>query len=391
MNKKPRKRKNKYTDEYLKNVLLNKAEELGRTPKKREVPHYSIMLERLGNGSWLKVIELVNLPQNDNVYSNTYTKEELIKIMKDWHKKNGRVPRMKDFNSEQGLPSFGTYLGKFNKRWSEIVYDILELETLNGPERRFKSKGELILAFRNEFYKIMPKNRKEFDMNKTSDFPYLDAIKSTYGLEYVDLMTLAGIEHTSKTQKEKWKELLVNAIADHGYPPSVKVLESKYGILHNSLRHHLGNYNDALKDLGFTPSHTMREDVTEDSDELLQDYIEYSRQLGKLATIADIKQNPNMRGYKAYSNRFGSMYELKRKANEVLNFSDLISDNRKYTKKWIAKELLRLKNIKGSRLTLAEIQKNKNLPDPTTINKYFRTTKMSEVWGEIQKEGKQEL
>lgn len=52
---------NKYTDEYLKTVLLNKRKELGRTPKKSEVPHCCAIAQRFGEGNWNKALE--NIPQ----------------------------------------------------------------------------------------------------------------------------------------------------------------------------------------------------------------------------------------------------------------------------------------------------------------------------------------
>ncbi|WP_047384796.1 MULTISPECIES: hypothetical protein [unclassified Cetobacterium] len=56
-----------------------------------------------------------------------------------------------------------------------------------------------------------------------------------------------------------------------------------------------------------------------------------------------------------------------------------------YSKEDIVKALLIARAEKGRRLSQSEINKNKELPSLETILKFFKTTKISKVWDEIEK------
>lgn len=64
----------KYTDEYLKKVLLDKAKELGRTPSRREVKHGNAIAQRFGNGSYDNAVIHFGLKPN---FSKVNKKETL--------------------------------------------------------------------------------------------------------------------------------------------------------------------------------------------------------------------------------------------------------------------------------------------------------------------------
>ncbi|MDS1006431.1 homing endonuclease associated repeat-containing protein [Clostridium sporogenes] len=102
--------KNKYTDEYLKTIVLNKQKELGRTPKRREVsPHGSAIAQRFGEGKWNKALSKLGLEVN---IPKSYTKNELIQIMKDWYKEKKIIPSVNTFSNNENLPDPKTHIEK---------------------------------------------------------------------------------------------------------------------------------------------------------------------------------------------------------------------------------------------------------------------------------------
>ncbi|MGU8835860.1 homing endonuclease associated repeat-containing protein [Clostridium perfringens] len=69
--------KKRYTDEYLKKVLLDKAKELGRTPSRREVKHGTAISQRFGNGSYDDALRCVGLKPNYSRFNKRKPKETL--------------------------------------------------------------------------------------------------------------------------------------------------------------------------------------------------------------------------------------------------------------------------------------------------------------------------
>ncbi|MCD3319511.1 DUF4046 domain-containing protein [Clostridium botulinum D/C] len=61
----------KYTNEYLKNIFLDKAQELGRPPKRREIKHGSVIATRFGDGSYAEALKYFGY------YKNTKSKAQI--------------------------------------------------------------------------------------------------------------------------------------------------------------------------------------------------------------------------------------------------------------------------------------------------------------------------
>ncbi|KRT87142.1 MULTISPECIES: homing endonuclease associated repeat-containing protein [Bacillus] len=94
----------KYTKEELIEILQQRANELGRSPQKSEVKQAGIIARRFG--SFKKGLEAAGL----SPHKNGYTKEKLIEIVQQKAKELGRPPRMHEFKQANSvIHRFGSY------------------------------------------------------------------------------------------------------------------------------------------------------------------------------------------------------------------------------------------------------------------------------------------
>jgi hypothetical protein len=109
--------KKRYSDEELLNIIKQKAEGLGRTPKIKEVGHQWVILDRFSN--YNNALKLCGLIPN---IRETYTKEELLNIIKDKCKELGRTPRSNEVTDI--ITSIKYHFGTWNKALEEAQIDI---------------------------------------------------------------------------------------------------------------------------------------------------------------------------------------------------------------------------------------------------------------------------
>lgn len=105
----------KYTDRDFLKILRDKAGELGRTPKRREVRQNFAISARFG--SWNNALKAAGL----NPLKKRYTIEEYYKILRDWAKKHGKTPRSKDFAKDIYLPDPRTICRKCGMSWNGVI------------------------------------------------------------------------------------------------------------------------------------------------------------------------------------------------------------------------------------------------------------------------------
>ncbi|WP_395894883.1 homing endonuclease associated repeat-containing protein (plasmid) [Bacillus safensis subsp. safensis] len=97
----------KYTKDELIRILQNKAEELGRSPKFKEVPQRQSIVNHFGSfNNALRTAGLTPYP------IRRYTEEELINALKDKASELGRTPRTRDMRCRDAIRN---HFGSFNK------------------------------------------------------------------------------------------------------------------------------------------------------------------------------------------------------------------------------------------------------------------------------------
>ncbi|NMA58612.1 MAG: hypothetical protein GX954_07855 [Clostridium cochlearium] len=109
-------------------------------------------------------------------------------------------------------------------------------------------------------------------------------------------------------------------------------------------------------------------------------YIHYSNKIGKPASCTDLAKSKEIYNPGVFLIRFGSMKDLKEEAG----FPPIITNKTEYTKKGI-KNILKERYLEvGRRLTAEEIKLDNRLPAHATILRKFQTTKMEDIWKEIE-------
>ena len=127
-----------YSDEELLDLLRQKAENLDRTPTKREVdadlrmPSEGIYRYRFG--SYARAIELAQLVPNIG-RREEFSEEELIKMLRTKEKRLGRTPTRRDVDEDPKMPSGSCYISHF-KSWNKA----LEMAGLPVNRARKRSK-----------------------------------------------------------------------------------------------------------------------------------------------------------------------------------------------------------------------------------------------------------
>lgn len=368
-----------YEDDYLKEVLIDKSKELGRPPKRREVLHGAIIAKRIGNGSWCKALEVVGLQPT---VPKSYTKQQLTQILTDWYEVHKTYPEVNDFNTNQDLPDTTTYVKKFGMSWSNVVKNILGLELINYHIYSY-TEDEALSLFREEYCRISPISKEDFTTRKSRDIPSMEYYFRKFNVPWNKLKRLAGIDDIVciRRTEEEWINAIKKVIDELGYIPSTEKFEEYFD--HNSFRPYLGSYNEALIKAGFTPPNLSPIDVPETKEELLTKYIEFSKKLDRLAGINDLKFNNEIYNYDVFNLRFGSINNLKKEANKVLDFPYVEQDLRKFSKTDIANKLKEEYFKLGRKPTNKEIGGSPDLPAVRTILSYFLTTSMETVWSEI--------
>ena len=96
--------KQKYTKEELLDIIRAKAEELGRAPFGYEIPQRKVIVKNFG--SWDNALEAAGLYIN----RQKYTDEQLLEIIKEKAKELGRKPRRKDISQADTIAKrFGSW------------------------------------------------------------------------------------------------------------------------------------------------------------------------------------------------------------------------------------------------------------------------------------------
>lgn len=121
--------------------------------------------------------------------------------------------------------------------------------------------------------------------------------------------------------------------------------------------------------------------VTESNEELLEKYKKFSESIGAVngASLSQLKKYNFEYSNTVYTRRFGTWQNLKKLCGYEQKLGSF------YTKEEIVKSLLAAREKVGRRLSQSEINKDSTLPVLDTILKYFKTTKLSEVWDELEK------
>lgn len=248
------------------------------------------------------------------------------------------------------------------------------------------SDDQLLDLLKKEILKIGTTKIQDYERYKNKDkMPTHAYFLRRFNCSWNNLLLKIGIEekdiyNISRTDEE-YLDILRKLTRHLGYPPSISDLK-KAGYSEGIYSERFGNYNNALRKAGIEPKFLMSE-VTETDEQLLKMYIDFSCKIGKDdigASAMDLDTSEDIYNSGVFSIRFGGITELKK----IIGFKVEKISQKKYKKEDILKTLKIIYKKNGGRLKQIELKDIKNLPSQSTILRFFKTTKMSDVWKEVE-------
>lgn len=372
----------KYSDEDLLQMIRDKANELGRTPRIKEVEKSSTIIHRFS--SWKNALKRAGIIGNEVQYSD----DELIDIIHNWIDKHNKIPTTKDWDSDDTLPSTTTYRRRFDKTWSEILFYIGLNDTYKKSHYRYKemSDTEILAILKKDVSRIYADNgevtKELYETNKSVDGMSISGLKQRFNKNWNDLLLDMGIPkeriYNHKQTRDELIQILKDVAVQLDKTPSLKDLE-RLGYKTTRFTEEFDGFTNALLAAGLSLSRMEASEVAETKEELLKMYIDFSLKLGKPASSSDLNKSDKIYNAGVFKLRFCGMIGLKNEAGFSVQKNH---PNIRYSKKQLKRALIELYYQYKRRLTVKEL-KNHNLCN-TTILKYFRTTSLKKVWEEIE-------
>ncbi|MCY9186657.1 homing endonuclease associated repeat-containing protein [Bacillus halotolerans] len=315
-----------YTREDLVDILRRKAEELERTPKFKEVSQRTVIVKHFG--SFNKGLKAAGLKPNRKRSKNEYTKEELIEILQKRAKELGRTPKVKEVTQ---IGSIVKHFGGFNKGLEAAGLKILQ-------SKKQYTKEELIAILQ----------QKAKGLGRTPKAKEIKQYKSILNLfgSYKKALEAAGLIKNKKYTEKELISILQKRYKELGRIPKAKEV-SGYQIILN----HFGSFNAGLKAAGLTPN--TKKKYTED--ELISELQKKAKELGRTPKMREIGIA------QTYINRFGSF-------NKALKAAGL-TPNKMKTKTYTEKELIEALQHKAKEL--GRLPKGREIKQWATIRNHF--------------------
>ena len=245
---------------------------------------------------------------------------------------------------------------------------------------------ELLELIKNEYYRINPTGCWDFFKKRDRQIPCLQVLQKRFSLTFNEILMKAGISDDElnfvRRDAEQYLKKLKEIINQLEHAPSQIELK-KMGYTPKILKKYFGSYDEAIKKINCEltcKKSPVR--ICENKDELLKKYIQFSDKLVKPASYRELEDSNEIYNANIFRIRFGGMKGLKKEAGFQINDNN----NNKYTKEEIKEILKKLYIENNGRLKVKELCNNKELPVLATILTYFKTTKISDVWNEIEKE-----
>ncbi len=361
-------------------VLNDYAKKLEKTPNWHEVPHGAAIIAQFG--SWNKALEYANLAPLKDVDT---TIEYYFKTIKDWADENSESPTQMDFIIDPKLPDSKTIIQKTGMTWNELLLELnLEPNIVISDSVNYTDE-KLWAVFQEEYFQVVPTSSAEFD-EKRMKCPSATYLQKRFQMTWNQMLKKIGISDIHVyvySEEELISELkrVANIIND---VPSISDFDKHANISRGTLQNFFGSWNKAIEEAGFEIKYKSQDVVTETNEELLELYINFSKMINKSiegATGKDLDRSNEIYNCGVFCIRFGSMNELR----EAAGFKIHYPIRKKYTKPELIKLLKKERIKKGRRLTTKEIGNNPHFPALSTFLRYFKTTKFSDVWTEVEK------
>lgn len=241
---------------------------------------------------------------------------------------------------------------------------------------------ELLELIRKEYYRIQPKGFVEFFKKRDKRIPCYPSLKKRFNnVTYNRILELAGIKREElnffRSTDEEYIDKVNYLCKKLGRIPTCKELKEN-NICCNVLVKRFSSVQKFFDE--FETEYTMRKNtkVPDGKELLLKKYIEFSNKLGHPASTDELNYSKEIYNAGVFAIRFNGISGLKKAAGY-----DYIDKNKKWSKDKIHNLLISKRQEKGKRLVLSDLKGEISIQ---TVDKYYETTKIREVFDLIEKE-----
>ncbi|WP_242312061.1 homing endonuclease associated repeat-containing protein [Bacillus cereus group sp. BfR-BA-01331] len=378
----------KYSNDELIFIIQETAKRLDRSPKTSDISQSHTIINRFG--SWNGALKKAGLKINKERSYQTYSDIELINIIVRWIKENNKIPNRKEWCNVADVPSPELYRVRFKKTWAELI-EMIGYGESSKNHYRFKnaniSNEEIMDMFKEEINYILKTTNgaitsKLYDKHKNPDFLSSSGMMDRFNKKWSELLLLVNCPKTRINKYKFSREELIAIIRDLAIKlnktPSLLDL-SKEGITDKQIYAIFTSYEETLKEANVNIVFSKVDEVKETKEELLQMYINFCKKIGKVASAKDLDRSDEIYNANVFSIRFNGLNNLRKQAN----LPTCVRTQPKYSKNELNKILISLYKEKGRRLKNKELLEYKLYT--TTIMRYFETTSMNNVWGQIER------
>ncbi|MEX3914328.1 hypothetical protein AB4672_21380 [Bacillus paralicheniformis] len=259
----------KYTDEDLIEILQQKAKELGRSPKAKEVKQWATIRKHFG--SFKKGLEVAGLTPSKRTRKRTYTESDLIEILRQKETELGRPPRIREVKQSATIIK---HFGSFN-----AGLEAAGLTPITTRKRkRTYTESELIEILQQKAKELgrAPKLR-EVKQNAT--------IKRHFGSFNAGLKA-AGLTPNRTYTESDLIEILQQKAKELGRAPKTREVKQAGAIIK-----HFGSFSKGLEAAGLELNKTKSRRKTYTKKKLIEILQQKAKELGRAPKQREVKQS----------------------------------------------------------------------------------------------------
>jgi hypothetical protein len=363
------------TSKYIK-LLQAFYKQKKRAPKRREIPCTTAICKKFG--SWNKALVAAGL---SILREENPPKEKLIKSVHVFFATHKRSPRAIDCKKENGLYDTKTYYKSLNvDSWPKV------LQSLNLPiyfecyKANDRNEIEILIEVSLFIRRNKITSARAYDQRKKKqkeNLPSSFALVTKYGT-WSNVLKQAGLALNKIRHNKKSFIKCLKILASIGSIPTLKEFAKHLKVPARSITEHLGPFNEFIISQGFTPRFNTPAKIVKSKCQLKELYIDFSKKNGYAhgAPSRALDESTEIYNSDVFLIRFGSMNELKL----ACGFEALTKSKKQLTTEKIQALLIEEYKLLSRKPTIEEIRNNKNLPSPTTIMRYFKSTSFKKVW-----------
>lgn len=243
------------------------------------------------------------------------------------------------------------------------------------------SDEELLNIIKKEFERIGSSEYRLYDKYRNRDLPASKYIVNRYNSTWNGLLELMNIElNVKRLGKEEFDKWFIDLVNELGEVPSRYFLQNNYSFYVYHMKKYYGNHTNLCKII----DHEIvnKKTVTHTDEELLQMYYELYLKLKVAPTKDDLRNNGFPYSGDVFYTRFGSLVEVRKLLN--IPQKKAYVNRKSISKEEVKKELVTIYNEHG-RISANKLNKLCNYSTNTILRK-FKTTRMNDVWEEIEKD-----